>query len=206
MKLNKLEFMLMNNPLRGFIQEYYETRILYKMCPCSPGHFDRVLEIGCGNGTGTRLIKRYFKPKHIVAIDMDERMVKIAQKNNNDTTVSFQVMDATRLDFPDCYFDGVFDYGMIHHIPNWRDCVNNLKRVMKPSGKLILEDLSIETFAKNVGRIWKSILDHPYDSMYTTEEFLEYLTENNFEIFKYQESNPFGLIRFFSLCAVNRKK
>ena len=57
MKLNKLEFMAMNNPVRAFVQEKYELNILRAMT--SLKGIDSVLEIGCGNGTGTKLIKKY---------------------------------------------------------------------------------------------------------------------------------------------------
>jgi ubiquinone/menaquinone biosynthesis C-methylase UbiE len=55
-------------------------------------------------------------------------------------------MDASKLDFPDGHFDAVFDFGIIHHIPNWKDCIQELKRVLKPNGEVILEELSIDTF------------------------------------------------------------
>jgi ubiquinone/menaquinone biosynthesis C-methylase UbiE len=55
-------------------------------------------------------------------------------------------MDASKLDFPDNHFDAVFDFGIIHHIPNWKDCIQELKRVLKPNGEVILEELSIDTF------------------------------------------------------------
>lgn len=67
MKLNKLEFIFMNNPVRAIIQERYELGILRRMS--SRRDIDTALEIGCGNGTGTRLIKKYFSPKNIVAIE-----------------------------------------------------------------------------------------------------------------------------------------
>jgi len=107
MKLNRIEFMLMNNPLRALIQEKYELNILRKMS--SIKNIEIALEIGCGNGNGTKLIKQYFLPKNIIAIDLDERMMNIAQKRNNDTSVTYKVMDASKLDFPDNYFDAVFD-------------------------------------------------------------------------------------------------
>ena len=200
MKLNKLEFIAMNSPIRAFIQERYELRILRSMTIRK--NFQSVLEIGCGNGNGTKLIKKYFAPNTITAIDLDDKMIKIAQKRNKDSSISFKVMDASNLDFPDEQFDAIFDFGIIHHIPQWRDCLNELKRVIKPNGELLIEDLSIDSFTNDIGKLWKILTDHPYELMYTAKEFKEFLNEIGFIIINYRESNPLKLVKFFSLNAI----
>jgi ubiquinone/menaquinone biosynthesis C-methylase UbiE len=202
MKLNRLEFLAMNNPLRAYIQEKYELQILRTMT--SVKNIQTALEIGCGNGNGTTLIKKYFCPKNIIAIDLDEKMIGIAQKRNKDATVSYKVMDASKLDLPDKQFDAIFDFGIIHHIPNWKDCLKELKRVLKPNGELIIEDLSIDSFTRGIGKLWKILSVHPYECIYTPKQFTEFMNKIGFKIINYKESNPFGLIRFFSLNAIIR--
>jgi len=189
----------MNNRLRSLIQEKYELPILLGM---STGkNYSSVLEIGCGNGNGARLIEKYYKPKKIVAIDLDEKMIDLARKNNNSNSIGFIVMNASKLDFPDNTFDVVFDFGIIHHIPNWRDCIRELKRVLKEDGELILEELSIESFSGFPGTIWKGILAHPYEEMFTFLEFENYLEETGFTIMNQKESNPLRLLKHISLRA-----
>ena len=202
MKLNRIEFLLMNNPLRANIQKRYELKILRKMS--SIKNIDIALEIGCGNGNGTRLINKYFTPKKIIAIDLDEKMIDVAQKRNKGSNFVFKVMDASKLDFPDNYFDTIFDFGIIHHISNWKDCIKELRRVLKPNGEIILEEVSIETFTLGIGKLCRKILDHPYESMYTSKEFTDYLIQTGFEILNYKEFNPLKLIRYFSLNAVKK--
>ena len=62
MLMNKTEFWLMNNPGRSAMIRL-EARKLRNMSPLQPG--GAVLEIGCGQGQGTKNILRYFKPKHM---------------------------------------------------------------------------------------------------------------------------------------------
>ncbi len=189
----------MNNPIRAAVQEYYELPMLKSMMTVNG--IEKALEIGCGNGHGTKLIKRYFNPRNIIGIDLDERMIRLAKKKNNDQTISFLVMDAAKLNFPDKYFDAVFDFGMIHHIQNWRDCLKELKRVLRDNGTIMIEDLSSDTFKTSLGRIMKLLSNHPYADMYSAVQFLDYMKSIGFEIMNYKVSNPIGLIKLFSLTA-----
>ncbi len=66
MKLNKIEFLLINNPIRALIQKIHEMRVLRGLT--SIGNIDRALEIGCGNGHDAKLIKKHFSPRCIDAI------------------------------------------------------------------------------------------------------------------------------------------
>ncbi len=198
--MNKVEFMSMNNPVRGFIQDRIEMQRIRQLVQLENDKV--VLEIGCGNGHGTKLIKKYFQPKKIVAIDLDPKMIKIAKKNNTDPSILFTVGDVANLaSIPDKSFDAVFDFGIIHHIPNWQDCLSELKRVLKPEGKLILEDLSIETFTQGIGNIYRMILKHPYNEMFTRTEFVSYLDKLGFKIVKNEVRNPLRLMEYFIVIA-----
>jgi len=197
MKLNKIEFLLMNNPIRNLIQEHIEIKRLKKHSNLPPGK--TVLEIGCGTGNGSKLIKKYFHTKRIYATDLDKRMVDIANKKNSDESISFEVQNATKLKYKNNTFDAIFDLGVIHHIPNWKDCLKELKRVLKPKGQLIIEDLSIETFSTPFGNLMKKALNHPYGSMYKENEFVEDLKKTGFKI-QVHKRYP-TLIRYFILGA-----
>ena len=199
MKLNKIEFLAMNNPLRACIQEKYEAKILRSMSDIKD--IDLALEIGCGNGTGTKIIKKLFSPKRIIAIDLDERMIEIAKRRNRDNSITYLVMDASKLEFPDQHFDAIFDFGIIHHIPNWKNCLQELKRVLKPNGEAFIEELSTESFSKGIGKLWRKILAHPYDHMFSKKQFTDYLSEAGFNIRQYKESNALNMFRVFSLNA-----
>lgn len=199
MKLNRLEFLLMNNPIRAYIQEKYELPILVNML--SSTSFDSVLEIGCGNGNGTKLIKKHFNPHHITAVDLDEKMIQIARETIHEPQTTFQVMDASNLGFLNGSFDAIFDFGIIHHIPNWKACIEELRRVLKEGGKLILEELSLDSFSGFPGGIYRALLAHPYEQMFSEEEFVQYLEYAGFKIHGIKNANPFKIVRYFSLVA-----
>lgn len=186
MLMNKTEFWLMNNPVRRASMRL-EAKKLRKMSPAqSPG---RVLEIGCGEGQGTKNILSYWQPKVIDAIDLDSKMIARAKRRFNDERVSFKIGDAANLRFArDNTYDAIFDFGIIHHVPNWQDCLKELHRVLKPDGYLHIEDASREAFTRTrFGRFLKRILDHPYDQMYTKAAFDIELAKLGFETVKADE-------------------
>jgi len=136
MKMNKFEYFLMTfDPgrhayLRGIVKKLQELSQL--------GSGKKILEIGCGNGVGTLLIQEFFKPGEFIATEFDPRLVEIAQMKNKDSQVSVETGDATHLRFMDNEFDAVIGLSVIHHIPNWRECVAELQRIIKPNGLLIV--------------------------------------------------------------------
>ena len=106
-------------------------------------------------------------------------------------------MDASNLDFPDQWFDAIFNFGIINHIPNWKECIAELKRVLKDGGSLILEDLSLDSFSGFPGVLLKLLLAHPYEQMYTAEEFVGHLENVGFTIDHFKKSNPLIMLKHF---------
>ena len=197
MRLNKVEFILMNNLVRNLIHKHIEIKRLKKFSTLPPNK--TVLEIGCGTGNGSKLIKKYFQTKKICATDLDERMINITKRTNADDSITFEVQDATNLKYKNNSFDAVFGLGVIHHIPNWKDCLKELKRVLKTNGQLVIEDLSIETFLTPFGKLMKKVLEHPYTSMYKENELVKYLEKIGFKILVHKRYHP--LIKYFVVVA-----
>lgn len=180
MKMNPFEYFLMTFDLG---RQMYLKGIVKKLSELS--HLPagkKILEIGCGNGIGTRLISEIFQPDEFIATEYDSRLVEIARAKTTRINVTVEAGDAAALPFKDGQFDAVIGLSVIHHIPNWRKCVDELHRVLRPGGRLILKELSIETFESPFGRIARRFVDHPYDSMLRKSDFLAYLQEKRFSI------------------------
>lgn len=146
-----------------------------------------VLEIGCGAGFGAELICQYFTPKKIISTDLDKRLINLAKKNVSRKEISFEVADATKLEYENNTFNAIFVFGMIHHLPypEWQKCLRESFRVLKIDGWLFLYDLSIEHFTKSLyGKIIKLTTVHPYSKMYRKVELIDYLIRVGFKIEK----------------------
>ena len=120
MKLNRIEKLLMNNPVRSGIQRFVETPTLRRL----GGRVDglQALEVGCGRGVGTQLVFEQFGAQQVHAIDLDPDMVARAQRrlaSYSADRLRLAVGDVTAIEAEDASFDAVFDFGIIHHVPDW---------------------------------------------------------------------------------------
>ena len=93
-----------------------------------------VLEAGCGGGQHTSFIAPYAKT--ITSVDLNT--VEIAEKRNKDfNNIEFIEDDIAVMNL-NKRFDIVFCIGVIHHTDNPDLTVENLKKHVKPGGRLIL--------------------------------------------------------------------
>lgn len=182
--MNKLDVWLMNLPFRKRMIDKVTSRYYHEFFKELADK--NILEIGCGHGFGAKAISKNFSPKKIVATDLDPRMISSAKKNVDDPVIVFEEADAARLPYKNNNFDAVFDYGTIHHIPGpqWKNCLEELYRVLSPGGKVFIYDISIDSFNTLFGRLYKIFNTHPYSSMYKKSEFLDYLKFVGFKILK----------------------
>ena len=194
MLLNSLEYWAMNNPVRGFVQRHYEAPRLRRLASERAGH---VLEIGCGQGAGARIIHDLFNPREYVGVDLDPRMIMRARKNAGTLpNTRFVEGDVSCLAFSDASFDLVIDFGIVHHIPNWREALAEIGRVLKAGGEFLFEDLALETWERGIGIPFKRMTDHPYEQMFRKQEFVDELEALGFDV-ETHESSPLSFYHFW---------
>jgi len=198
MKLNPFEFLIVNNPIRRFIQSQIEVKGFLGVKDYVKN--GKVLEIGCGSGYGTKLISKYFQPKEIYGIDMDDKMIRLAKRNKIPNAI-FDVGDVTNLKFNNNSFDGIFIFLVLHHVPNWMRAVDEIYRVLKKGGQVFIEDASLETYSTPFGKVIKALTDHPYNSMYKFKELFDYFDKLGFKITKKKIYTYFGITNRFVLIA-----
>ena len=194
MLMNAVEYWAMNNPIRGTIQRRLEAPRLQQLCQ---GRADTVLEIGCGQGLGAAIIRSVFRPREYCGIDLDPKMIRRARKKQRDLSgAEFLQADAAQLPFTDNHYDLVVDFGIIHHIPNWRDALAEIHRVLKPQGEFFFEELPVETWERGIGKPLRKVLKHPYDDMFRQLEFVRELESLGFDV-EVREDSLIGLYHFW---------
>jgi len=109
-----------------------------------------VLEIGCGIGLVSAYLAREYG-FHVYGTDFDTDEIQLAEEiNEKIPKLHFQIEDASKLSFDDNSFDLLISQNVFHHIPNWRNAVIEIKRVLRPGGFLIWFDLIIPFLLKKI--------------------------------------------------------
>ena len=98
----------------------------------------RLLEIGCG--LGTDLLQFARGGAVVTGVDLTPASVELVRKRfaMYGLAVEARVADAERLPFSDNSFDVVYSFGVLHHTPNTRKAVEEVYRVLKPGGRIII--------------------------------------------------------------------
>ena len=102
----------------------------------------RVLELGCGNGTYTSSLLA--ASEHITATDLSGDMVAVTAKRFADQSgVTVAVADCHALSYPSHSFDTVLMANLLHIIPQRERALEEVARVLKPGGRLLLISFTI---------------------------------------------------------------
>ena len=179
MLLNRLEFLLMNNPIRAAFQRHVETRVFLRMG--GPVQGAKALEIGCGRGVGVELILARFGAGSVDAFDLDPRMIALARHRlrGRQAQVRLWVGDAAAITALDAAYDAVFDFGIIHHVPNWRAALAETYRVLKPGGSLYAEE-PVGKFLNHP--LMHRLCAHPVADRFTGSDFRRALEAAGFSV------------------------
>lgn len=112
----------------------------------------RALDLGCGAGRHVHAMY-YHAQCHVVGLDLGFEDVRKTREGfgtcpdmepETQRSFSLTVGNALSLPFPDASFDKVLCSEVLEHIPNYKQAVAEIDRILKPGG----------TFAVSVPRFW----------------------------------------------------
>lgn len=106
----------------------------------------RILDVGTGTALIPIELARRGRPVRITAIDLADEMLKVGRRNVEAAgfgpLISLELVDAKGLPYADGSFDLVMSNSIVHHIPEPRETLAEMARVLRPGGVLFLRDLS----------------------------------------------------------------
>ena len=128
------------SPVYDLFENVYNRKV-YKGTGIKVAEFidknDSVLECACGTGAITEEIAK--KCRQVLATDFAEGMLKRASKKcRKYANASFRQEDITDIKCEDESFDKVVAGNVIHLLPEPGKALNELLRVVRPGGKVII--------------------------------------------------------------------
>ena len=151
---------------------------------------DDVLECACGTGMLTKVVAP--KSKSIIATDFSSKMLKRAKKKcKKFNNVEFMNANIMKLDFDDNFFDIVIAANVIHLLDDSIKAINELDRVCKENGKIIIptymnkdEKGNTSGFAKRIGKAGAN-----FKRQFTYDSYKDFFNELGYKNVEYKMIN-----------------
>jgi len=96
----------------------------------------RVVDLGCGSGVFTHLLRR--AGYEVAGIDISGKLIAIGRRKH--PGIELVQGDIERLPFADASFDGVLLSGVVHHFPDPSRCAGEVFRILRPQGRFVAFD------------------------------------------------------------------
>lgn len=112
----------------------------------------KALEVGAGTGKDSKLILDKIRPGGTAVLsDLSPNMLKLAQEklSTEDINVHYFLGNGSYLPFADNTFDAVFHFGGINTFSERKKAFEELTRVVRPGGKVVVGDESIAPWLRN---------------------------------------------------------
>ncbi|MCR5415656.1 MAG: methyltransferase domain-containing protein [Pseudobutyrivibrio sp.] len=164
--------------------DVYETGHagIYEMCKddypyiseelAKEGYQD-LLDCGCGTGPMISLLYEQDSSKNYTGLDITPKMIEVAQAKNLEG-VNWVVGDCENLPFEENSFDAIICSNSFHHYPNPQLFFNSVKRVLRPGGRLVLQDYTAPSvvlwFMNHTEMPLANLIGHGDVAAYSLEE------------------------------------
>lgn len=149
MKMTNFEKRFVNSPRRSRRVAEYAEKMLRLVGFASGQSY---LDFGCGNGAAAIHLASKLG-LNMTGIDVDPEQIEAARASSDGTAmVRFLAVDGTELPFGDNEFDFVATHMVTHHIPDWRNALRQMLRVLKPNGYLIYKDFALPKWMAFLGK------------------------------------------------------
>jgi SAM-dependent methyltransferase len=97
---------------------------------------ERAIDVGCGSGHAAERLADDFE--YVLGVDLSEPMIRIARESRPRPNLEYRVADAFALG--DEGFDLVYSHTMMHHLPDYRAGLEQLKALVRPGGTVAIVD------------------------------------------------------------------
>jgi len=107
--------------------------------------FNRILELGCGTGNYTLLLREKFKKATIAAVDISDKMIEVSSDKLRDKGIEFMARDAENLNL-DKGFDLITSNACFHWFKDMGKALLRYRDLLKKDGIILFSTFGPLTF------------------------------------------------------------
>ena len=165
----------------------FEKKQLIKFSKKSLNNFN-ILDLGCGGGLVCEPLARL--GANITGIDFVKQNIIAAKKHakKSNTNIEYLHQDINNLKFKKKY-DAVLILEVLEHIEDWKKIIINVKKLLKPRGKIIISTINRNFFSKLFAIFiaenilnWVPKKTHTYSKLIKPEELRSFLNKNKINV------------------------
>ena len=164
----------------------YNARSLALLRPCVAGvELGDVLDLACGTANLLpRLEESGAHVRHYVGVDVSREMLRAARPKVDASFIpaTLEAADAAALPFPDASFDTVVSASALHDFPEPERALGEVRRVLRPGGRLLLLDWSRGRVTMRALNAWLRLSGDSFRRMYSVGEVQAMLTAAGFRV------------------------
>lgn len=144
-------------------------------------NINNILEIGCGTGNYTLILREKFKDAKIKAIDISKEMIGVAIKKLEDKRIEFVVGDGETIDLEE-RFDLITSNACFQWFQDLEDAFKKYKRLLKNNGLISFSIFGPETFSELNFSLKRTLKDISISvDNFISKPSLKRLLSNNFK-------------------------
>ncbi len=172
----------------NLLQRFWHTRRFQEVGKLVEPRGGMILDIGCADGTFSKVILGRSKAERLVGIDVLPRSISYAKRRfARSKKLSFRIADAHALPFENKTFDLIVCLEALEHIEDPQKVILEMHRVLKDRGKVITlvptENLLFKFIVWPLwllwrGKIWRGTHLHRF----AADQILDKMRSGGFEI------------------------
>ena len=151
------------------------------------------LDVGCGPGLLLSTLAARYPQLHLAGLDIAPEMIKVAQGRLGDRA-DIRLGESESLPWRDASFNYIFCVDSFHHYPNGKKVLREFRRVLTPTGRLLLADPTAPFLLRAILNSLIGLMRMGDVQMYDRRKITTLLQTCGFTSIQWQESGSWGFV------------
>ena len=153
--------------------------------------YETLLDVGCGTGAFLSIVEQKYPDIQLHALDLSEEMIRETADRLSDSAIC-KAGDSESMPLEDSSYKVVTCNMSIHHYPHPQKAINEMHRVLRDGGYLILNDMDCAAPIRSISNCMFPRMKAGDVKMYCREEILQMMKKAGFQKVVYRKISPFS--------------